>query len=164
MLIPRIKVIEIFDKNRQLSLNFNSPSSFMSGFGAATVICFVTLAFFMSVISGCKNENKTSNIPADDGYLKVEELQRLKETREDLVILDVRTVDEVESGMIPGAFNVDFHTGNFKQALMTLDKKAPIVVYCQSGGRSGKTVEMLRQAGYEQVYDFGGYDRWKPEE
>jgi adenylyltransferase/sulfurtransferase len=40
------------------------------------------------------------------------------------------------------------------------DKKKPIVVHCQSGGRSQRAKELLTAEGYEQVTNLGGIDDW----
>ena len=40
------------------------------------------------------------------------------------------------------------------------DKKKPIVVYCQAGGRAGRAKGILVDAGYEQVTNLGGIGDW----
>jgi len=39
---------------------------------------------------------------------------------------------------------------------MTLDGKAPIIVFCRSGRRAGKAKEMLEGMGYTKVLNAGG--------
>ena len=36
------------------------------------------------------------------------------------------------------------------------DKKKPLFVYCRSGARSAKAVEILKRMGYTNVNDIGG--------
>ena len=40
------------------------------------------------------------------------------------------------------------------------DRAATVVLYCQSGMRSGRAKKMLMAAGYENVRDLGSLARW----
>ncbi len=82
----------------------------------------------------------------------------------DALLLDVRTPREVEKGAIEGAENLNFHSSDFKERLLEkVDPNRRVLVYCASGGRSGKTAEILKNEGdVQQVYDLkGGYKAWK---
>ena len=76
-------------------------------------------------------------------------------------LLDVRTPREYSEGHLPNAVNLDYYNKNFKSELAKLPKDKVYYVYCRSGGRSGKTVAMLKAAGFENVYDLqGGITKW----
>ena len=75
----------------------------------------------------------------------------------DTVIVDVRTLDEYESGHLKGAVNVP--VSEIKNIDISKDKK--IVVYCRSGSRSNTAAKDLIELGYEKVYDMGGINDWK---
>ena len=76
-------------------------------------------------------------------------------------VIDVRTPGEVAQGAIEGATNFDFYEADFKDNMAGLDKEKPVLVYCKSGGRSGKTAAMLKDMGFKEVYDLeGGYSNW----
>ncbi len=78
-----------------------------------------------------------------------------------LVILDVRTPEEYQSGHIDGAINVDFYAPDFPQQLDKLDKNKVYVLYCRSGNRSGRTVPLMKQLGFREVYEIqGGISNW----
>ena len=80
------------------------------------------------------------------------------------VLIDVRTKEEYASKHIDGAVNVpvDDLQGRLSEIekLTGGDKKKPIVVYCQAGGRAGRAKTMLTGAGYEQVTNLGGIADW----
>jgi rhodanese-related sulfurtransferase len=77
------------------------------------------------------------------------------------IVLDVRTADEVAEGKIDGAINIDFYSDNFKDEVAKLDKEQPVYVYCRSGGRSGKSMKILKDMGFTEVYNLlGGYGNW----
>lgn len=88
-------------------------------------------------------------------------LQEMISDKADLVILDVRTADEVAGGFIENAVNIDWNGADFKSNVEQLDKSTPVVVYCMSGIRSAAASAYLVEAGFEKVYDLdGGYLSW----
>lgn len=77
-------------------------------------------------------------------------------------ILDLRTDEEVAEGKVPGAEQLDFYSDDFENQLKKLNKQATYYIYCRSGGRSGKTLDKMKELGFEQVYDMqGGMNAWK---
>jgi phage shock protein E len=83
---------------------------------------------------------------------------KYKETKGAL-LLDVRTLQELESGKILHAENIVYDEA-FASKLDTL-KLQPIFIYCGSGKRSAKASKILKEKGYE-VYELeGGINAWK---
>ena len=77
-------------------------------------------------------------------------------------VLDVRTVQEVAGGTLPGAVNIDFFAPDFTKQLGRLGKTKPVFVYCAVGGRSSKAAQQLQQAGFKTVYNLsGGMQAWQ---
>ena len=80
---------------------------------------------------------------------------------EDMVILDVRTLEEFAEGHIEGATMLDFYESDFGERLSQLDKDVPYLLYCRSGNRSGQTAAMMQQLGFSDVADVdGGIVSW----
>lgn len=79
------------------------------------------------------------------------------------VILDVRTQDEVEQGVIPNAIHVDIHLGQgFIDELETMDKDKTYYVYCRSGARSAQACAIMEQLGFNKAYNLlGGIMNWQ---
>ena len=76
----------------------------------------------------------------------------------DPIILDVRTPKEVAGGTLPNAKVIDIYDDNFQEQLKGLDNTKPVFVYCKSGGRSGQAMSMMKELGFQEVYDLiGGY-------
>ncbi len=85
----------------------------------------------------------------------------------DTVVVDVRDAPEVEkSGKVAGALHVSrgmlefradpespYHDKNFA-------KNKAIVVYCASGGRSALSGKVLKDLGYERVFNLGAFKDW----
>ena len=81
------------------------------------------------------------------------------------VILDVRTEDECNEGIIPNAINIDIYKGQgFIYQLEELDKTKNYYVYCKAGGRSAQACSVMNQLGFENAYNLlGGFMNWKGE-
>jgi len=78
-------------------------------------------------------------------------------------LVDVRTPKEYENYHIPGAVMIDYKNDNFKEEFSKLDKKVPVLIYCRSGGRSGRAMKVLEGMGFK-VYNLDhGMKAWKGE-
>lgn len=79
----------------------------------------------------------------------------------DVVVLDIRTPDEVAEGALEGAVNIDFYESDFADQLDALDRGADYVVYCRSGNRSGQAMDVFAELGFESVTEIdGGIVAW----
>jgi rhodanese-related sulfurtransferase len=72
------------------------------------------------------------------------------------LILDVRTPAEFAQGHVPGAVNISHHVLGDQLGQLGADHDAPIVVYCERGGRALRAQETLRAAGYKDVRHLEG--------
>ncbi len=80
----------------------------------------------------------------------------------DVVLLDVRTIDEYNEGHLKGALQVDIRQDDFMpKAQKLLPKDKTIAVYCRSGRRSAQACEQLESDGYKVVNLKGGILAWK---
>ncbi|MFT4987140.1 MAG: rhodanese-related sulfurtransferase [Flavobacteriales bacterium] len=81
------------------------------------------------------------------------------------VILDVRTEQEWEEGIIPGAVKLDiFDAHNFKGEVEKMDKAKSYFVYCRSGNRSGQACAFMNNIGFDNTYNLmGGMMEWEGE-
>jgi len=70
-------------------------------------------------------------------------------------VIDVRTPAEYAAGHIAGAQNIDVEAGDFASKIAALDKKAPYLVYCHSGRRSGIAATQMAAAGFADIVDGG---------
>lgn len=95
--------------------------------------------------------------------LSQEEWAEQLEADDNAVILDVRTMEEVEEGYIPDAVHIDIYLGQgFLDEINKLDKAKNYYVYCRSGNRSRQACALLRQAGIDNAYNLeGGIIEWE---
>lgn len=76
-------------------------------------------------------------------------------------ILDVRTLKEFKSGHIYDAINMDVNNPSFVNQIQTLDKTSPVAVYSQHGKRSMEAINILKQYGFEIIYNLNdGLAQW----
>jgi rhodanese-related sulfurtransferase len=83
------------------------------------------------------------------------------------LVVDVRDAPEVQgSGKVAGAVNVSrgmldfradpespYHDKNFV-------KDKTVILYCGSGGRAALAGKLLKEMGYGEVYNLGGFKDW----
>ena len=83
------------------------------------------------------------------------------------LVVDVRDAPEIEkTGKVKGAVHVSrgmlefradpdspYHDKNFSK-----DKN--VILYCASGGRSALAGKVLKDMGYDQVFNVGGFKDW----
>lgn len=77
---------------------------------------------------------------------------------ETLHLIDVREVDEVQAGHIPGIKHIPLGLLEFR--MHELDKKTPYIMVCRSGGRSGQATAFLESQGYNVTNMSGGMLEW----
>ncbi len=87
--------------------------------------------------------------------------------RAGVTFIDVREPGECAKGSIPGA--LEYPRGVLEWKVSTdnslADQAQPIVVYCQSGGRSALSAIALKNLGYTEVSSLaGGYGAWSAED
>ncbi|MEH6527446.1 MAG: rhodanese-like domain-containing protein [Sneathiella sp.] len=85
----------------------------------------------------------------------------LIETQTDVIILDVRTPEEFNSGHVEGAINIDYHGIEFAKLIGELDTDQHYLLYCRSGFRSGRTLPLMLRAGLTKISHLdGGMNTW----
>lgn len=74
-------------------------------------------------------------------------------------LLDVREANEWDICHLPGAVRISVN--ELAERMNELDSAVEMVVYCRSGVRSARAVDLLRQAGFRKVKNMtGGILRW----
>ena len=108
---------------------------------------FLLLIFF--------NQNKDIHIDPTDAYNQLN-------SNQDIILIDVRTEEEIRISKISGSINIDFDSKSFYDSLLTLNKSKKYFIYCRSGRRSTITVNYMRENGFHESYNVdGGINSWK---
>lgn len=84
---------------------------------------------------------------------------------DDVTIIDVRTPQEFAEGHMAGAVNLDVGDPAFVDQVADLDPEGTYAVYCRSGNRSRAAMELMQDAGVEDVFGLeGGIGALSPSE
>ena len=70
-------------------------------------------------------------------------------------LVDVRNPLEHQHGALPGSVNIPLPL--IQQALKRLDRQTPVLLYCNSGQRSGMAKQLLDACGFMVVHNLGSY-------
>ena len=89
------------------------------------------------------------------------EVQQAIESGAALKLIDVREVEEVEAGHIPGITNIPL--SELELRMPELDKNEKYIVVCRSGNRSGMATQLLESQGFDATNMVGGMLEWQGE-
>lgn len=80
-------------------------------------------------------------------------------TGSDLLLVDIRTPEEVAAGAIPAAIHIPMHLLPLRMAELPRDRD--LVLYCRSGARSYHACQYLAQQGVGNAINLrGGIIAW----
>jgi phage shock protein E len=102
---------------------------------------------------GPGGEEAATSVPVLSPAETVELLERDPE----VVLLDVRTAEEVAEGALAGATVIDFQGPDFDWRVGALNPDLTYAVYCRSGNRSAQATELMRTMGFAHLYDVGAF-------
>lgn len=125
-----------------------------------TIIClFLSILFFTS----CKSKQESNQNEESFKNLTVEEVIILLEANPDIIVIDVRTPDEIaETGAIENSINIDFKASDFKEKISALDKDKEYILFCKSGNRSGQASKIMAEMGFSNINNLNnaGYEEF----
>ncbi len=73
---------------------------------------------------------------------------------ENAVLFDVRTKEEYDEGHVPDSINLP--VDEIVKAEKLVEKNRTVFTYCQSGARSSRAAQALKQMGFTDVRNIGG--------
>ncbi len=93
-------------------------------------------------------------------YISVTELSTIES---EVILLDAREVNEYNTSHLKNAIHVGYDHFDIDTVYkQNIDKKSKIIVYCSLGIRSEDVSEILKEAGYNNIYNlYGGIFEWK---
>lgn len=115
---------------------------------------YLVLLLFPLLVFSQENTNTYEVLSYDDFKNQI--------SKNDVLLFDVRTMAEFNSGHLKGSVNIDFYDEKlFDKFFNKVEKSEPIYIYCRSGNRSQKSSEQLKKLGFVKIYDLeGGYKNW----
>ena len=105
-----------------------------------TTILLSVISFLLTIAANGQTNN---NIEVDEFVKKI--------GSERYMLIDVRTGEEFAEGHIKGAVNIDYYSTDFSHQIGKIENETPVLLYCRSGNRSGKSVQMMYEMGFTEV-------------
>lgn len=136
-----------------------------NGIKRAIMVILIT-GVLAGVLTACGNRSENTETVQEEAmkgeYHKItaEEAKNRMDSDDTIIILDVRTQEEYEESHIPGAILIPNESIGTQKQEQLPDMDQEILVYCRSGNRSAQAAKKLVEAGYTQIYDFGGIMDW----
>ncbi|MEA2024332.1 MAG: rhodanese-like domain-containing protein [Actinomycetota bacterium] len=125
---------------------------------ATTRAVFVVVLALSVLLTACSSSTATQSIELVSPAAAA---QVIADDPADLVILDIRTLEEFNEARLADAIMVDFYADDFADQLDTLDKDVPYVMYCRTGNRTSEAVKTMKELGFVEVYEIeGGIVNW----
>ena len=91
--------------------------------------------------------------------ITAKEVEEKLNAKEKIHLIDVREVDEVKEGTIPGVIHIPL--GLLEARMPELNKKNVYIMVCRSGGRSGSAAQFLEGYGFQVLNMVGGMNDWE---
>lgn len=113
-----------------------------------------SIMFFLILSSlGCAQQNQSNSIT-------MEQFKEKLKNDKNLIVLDVRTPEEVAAGKIENAINIPVQV--LEQRINELNpyKSKEILVICRTQNRSAVAVDILKQQGYNAKNVLGGMNEY----
>lgn len=121
-----------------------------------------TLTLLVLAASGCAGSNSTDDAPATTTQTAptavVEPATARDAVADGAKLIDVRTPEEFAAGHLRGAVNVDVSEPDFVERIADLDETAAYVIYCASGNRAGTAIQTMRDQGFDDLINGGGFE------
>jgi phage shock protein E len=97
-----------------------------------------------------------------NGPIKISALEgkALLDANPNIILVDVRTIEEYLEVRIPGAISAPLADLVLVAEYLLPDKNAIYIIYCRTGNKSAEAVRMLFELGYTTLYDMGGIYFW----
>lgn len=90
-----------------------------------------------------------------------EEFKKGVAETKDVVIIDLRTNEEVDKGYIKGAIQINYLAADAEEQLNKLDKNKTYYIYCAGGRRSAKAATYMETHNFKHIYNLEkGFSEW----
>ncbi|WP_052667474.1 rhodanese-like domain-containing protein [Nitriliruptor alkaliphilus] len=115
----------------------------------------MAMAAFGALLAGCGTSNPDAASATGSDAATVEAVAAQADGR---VVIDVRTPEEFDAGHVDGALLIDVQQPDFEARVSELPLDEAYFVYCRTGNRSGQAIERMRELGFTDLVNGGGFD------
>ncbi len=108
------------------------------------------------IINLLKRSIRKSFSRSSEKSIDLQKLEYIERNNKEVFLIDVRSTQEYEEGHLRGAISIPSYEIEDKIEKVVSDKKSIVILYCQTGRRSKKSVDILEKMGYTNVYNIEG--------
>lgn len=123
-----------------------------------TILTIATILIIGIIMFNIFNKSNTETGTTMSIDISTEEFKE-KRAETKGVIIDVRTQDEYDEGHLTETdHQYDLTNGEFQSQLENFDKDETYYLYCRTGNRSGQAARIMKNSGFDKVYNVGGFE------
>jgi phage shock protein E len=74
------------------------------------------------------------------------------------LLVDVRSKEEFDKGHLDGAIHIEWDKTDALTQAIGMNTQRPVVFYCRSGNRAGKSIVELKTRGYTNIFNATGLE------
>ena len=74
------------------------------------------------------------------------------------LLVDVRSKAEFNKGHLEGAIHIEWDKTNALMQAIGMNTRRPVVFYCRTGNRAGKSIVTLKSKGYTNIFNATGLE------
>jgi phage shock protein E len=74
------------------------------------------------------------------------------------LLVDVRSKEEFDKGHLDGAIHIEWDKTDALMQAIGMNTQRPVVFYCRSGNRAGKSIVELKTRGYTNIFNATGLE------
>ena len=74
------------------------------------------------------------------------------------LLVDVRSAEEFNKDHLEGAINIEWDKTQALMVAIGMDTRRPVVFYCRTGNRAGKSIVELKGRGYSNIFNATGLE------
>ncbi|CZE45964.1 rhodanese-like domain-containing protein [Campylobacter geochelonis] len=119
---------------------------------------FITLgAVFVALVFTACSDTKVTQIKGSD----LAAIQNDNKKKENYLVIDVRSKKEYDAGHLKHAINIPLEELNGELLALQNFKDKNVVLYCNTGNKSGKALKILQENGFKKVYNGDGVKQFE---
>ena len=118
-------------------------------FVKSKIVKGIVVLFALGFLTACSD----TKAPADAKFKGADlvAIQADNKKKEDYLVIDVRKVDEYNAGHLKHAINIPLEEIEARLDEISAYKDKNVVLYCNSGNRSGKELDILKSKRFNQL-------------
>jgi rhodanese-related sulfurtransferase len=117
---------------------------------ALSYISWILVFCGLAIIGACSSTGFTNVVEVTPSEASELISQHLDDS--DFIIIDIRTPGEFSSGHLSEAVNIDYYASDFREQLGGLNKNSTYLLYCRTGNRSSKALDIMKELNFRKVF------------